>query len=157
MSGLSIAVIGAIAGCTDDAEGQADDSSAEDDAGGAGEDDTDESRTDDTGEDDEVEFTGDADAEVVVGPDGENVFEPEEVTVEQGALFEWVWDSDGHAVTPTDIPEDATWEEGSGTLDEGDEFEFMFDIAGEYEYVCESHEDDGMTGVIIVEEIGDDD
>lgn len=104
------------------------------------------------GGDDALDLTGERHVDVTVGLDNENVFDPQEVRVSQGAMVHWTADSSGHTVTPTDQPSDAAWDGATDPLDGGQEYEFTFEVPGEYEYVCEPHEDSDMTGVVYVEE-----
>lgn len=107
---------------------------------------------------------GPVEHEVIVGPDGNWEFDPEELTVNVGDTVVWFFDSPGHNVTshpdaPGDPenPEDAepfTSYEGDDHMsvnDEGTEFEHTFDVPGEYVYVCSPHIPQ-MTGTVIVEE-----
>lgn len=135
----------------DGREGEDDD--GEDDETGA----DNESEDGETGADNETDGgdeTGDGgDAEeVVVGPEGDFVFEPEELTISSGTTVTFVWDSDTHNIAVESQPEDADWEGHEEIENEGFEHEHTFEVPGEYEYVCEPHEAQGMTGTIIVEE-----
>lgn len=95
--------------------------------------------------------------EVIVGPGGSLVFEPETLEITPGTTVRWVWDSDMHNVVPESQPEDANWEgEGSPgtTFDTGHEYSHTFETLGTYEYVCTPHESAGMVGSIeVVEEL----
>ncbi|WP_101296379.1 plastocyanin/azurin family copper-binding protein [Halegenticoccus soli] len=85
--------------------------------------------------------------EVIVGPGGSLVFEPEELQIAPGTTVKFVWESDGHNV----VPNQGDW--GHQPLeDTGFEFEHTFEEVAEYEYVCEPHESAGMVGTIIVTE-----
>ena len=103
---------------------------------------------------------GDGDeATVVVGPDGNLVFDPAELTVEVGQTVTWTWESDMHNIVVESQPDGASWEGTEGgesqTYDSGHEYEFTFETAGTYEYVCAPHRSAGMTGSVTVEESGD--
>ncbi len=87
---------------------------------------------------------------VTVGPGGENVFEPESLSIQPGTTVQFVWDSDNHNVNPTEQPDDADWEGHEPIEDAGFEFESTFDVEGEYEYVCDPHVGVGMIGEISV-------
>jgi len=95
--------------------------------------------------------------EVLVGPGGNLVFEPEELTIEAGTTVRWVWESDNHNVVPQGQPEDAGWEgEGSSgtTFESGHEYSHTFETLGLYDYVCTPHESAGMVGSVeVVEQI----
>ena len=80
-----------------------------------------------------------AESDVVTVED--NKFEPKETTVAVGDTVTWEWKgSAAHNVTSDDFESDLISE---GT------FEYTFEEAGEYEYVCTVHP--GMTGTVIVE------
>ncbi|MFU8869066.1 DUF4397 domain-containing protein [Natronococcus sp.] len=109
----------------------------------------------DTEDEDEEAAEG---TRIHVGPDGENVFDPDELEVEVGTTVEFRWESDGHNVVPTSIPDRSGWEGEPEVLDEGACHSHTFDCEGVYEYVCEPHEDQGMVGEIhVVERDGEDD
>lgn len=116
-------------GGSDDEDGSdGDDSSGTDDGGGSG-----------------------GDNEVVVGPDGDLSFAPESLTVDAGTTVTFVWDSNTHNVVPNSQPDDADWEGHEDIEDSGFEYEYTFEVAGTYEYVCTPHESAGMVGEIVVE------
>ncbi|PSP97973.1 hypothetical protein BRC89_09960 [Halobacteriales archaeon QS_4_70_19] len=52
---------------------------------------------------------------IAVGPDGDLVFDPVEMTVSPGATVRWGRESDRHSVTPDSRPEGADWR-GTGLL-----------------------------------------
>lgn len=88
--------------------------------------------------------------EVLVGPGGDFVFDPEQLSIEPGTTVLWVWESDNHNVHPTELPDDADWE-GHVEIENTDfEYEFTFDVEGEYHYVCDPHVAQGMEGDVIV-------
>lgn len=67
---------------------------------GEGSDDTDGEDLDDTDDEDSDDADGEPDEhEVIVGPDGDWVFDPEEVTISVGDTVVWYFDSPGHNVT----------------------------------------------------------
>lgn len=92
--------------------------------------------------------------EVVVGPDGEFVFDPAELEIRPGTTVRWVWDSNNHNVVVDDQPEGAEWEGTEGgagtTYDAGHTYEFTFEQEGTYEYACEPHRAAGMLGTVVV-------
>lgn len=95
--------------------------------------------------------TAAAAATVAVGPGGDLVFEPETVEVDVGSTVLWRWDSGGHTVTPTDVPEGASWEgTGEETHDSGFSIRHTFEVEGRYDYVCGPHESAGMIGAVLV-------
>lgn len=106
------------------------------------------------GSDDDVEaLDAPEGTEVVeVGPNGNYVFDPEELTISTGTTVRFVWLSGTHDVAVSSQPEDADWS-GHGTIeDRGFSFEYTFEVPGRYEYVCTPHQARGMTGAIVVEE-----
>jgi plastocyanin len=88
--------------------------------------------------------------QIHVGAGGENVFDPAELEVEVGTTVEFRWDSDGHNVVPTSIPDRSSWEGEPEVLDEGACHSHTFRCEGVYEYICEPHEEQGMVGEIHV-------
>lgn len=108
---------------------------------------------------------GQANADVVVGPSGRLVFDPDALTVAVGDTVTWVFDSSGHNVSarPADndrveLPEGAAPfasygpEEGPFTLaSKGDVFEHTLEVAGMHQYVCIPHVSSGMVGRVVVE------
>ncbi len=134
-----------------------DDGAGDDDAGGEenGDADAEENGADSENGDGEDEENGEAEEgggteTVTVGPGGENVFEPESLSIQPGTTIQFVWDSDNHNVNPTEQPDDADWEGHEPLEDDGFEFESTFDVEGEYEYVCDPHVGVGMIGEISV-------
>ncbi|MFB6118810.1 plastocyanin/azurin family copper-binding protein [Halosegnis sp.] len=95
--------------------------------------------------------TPDADLTVIVGPDGNLVYDPEQATVDVGATVAWVWDSGGHSVTVESTPDGADWS-GTGTTlhDAGYVHEHTFDTEGVYDYYCNPHRSAGMIGQLTV-------
>lgn len=94
--------------------------------------------------------------EVVVGADGRTRFGPESFVLAVGGTVTWVWNGSGHNVVPDSQPEAADWSGTPGgrsrTYDEGYEYEYTFDVPGEYEYYCSVHRAFGMTGSFSVVE-----
>ncbi|PSP48951.1 halocyanin [Halobacteriales archaeon QH_7_69_31] len=93
--------------------------------------------------------------DVVVGPNGLLVFEPDEFTISAGATVTWEWDSDGHNVRPSSTPGGSDWSGTPGgdgtTYDEGYVHEHTFTTTGTYEYYCAPHRSAGMTGSFTVD------
>ncbi|MGB9963610.1 plastocyanin/azurin family copper-binding protein [Halobacterium sp. CBA1126] len=107
------------------------------------------------GESDELPGAGTTKT-VAVGPNGNNVFDPETVYVQPGATVQWVWESDGHNVAPDGIPDGASWEGHEPIENSGFEYEHTFDgPTGEYNYICTPHAQLGMEGVVVVNESGE--
>jgi plastocyanin len=75
-----------------------------------------------------------------------SVYEPAEITVTPGTTVTWVnHDEDDHTVTSTLDPKVLD----SGIFKQNESFEFTFDDAGTFNYICEVH--DWMTGTVTVE------
>ncbi|MFP8952842.1 plastocyanin/azurin family copper-binding protein [Natrialbaceae archaeon A-arb3/5] len=109
-----------------------------------------------------VEVRDEPAAEVTVGADGENEFDPEDAELEVGDVLRWVFEADGHNVSThpdaadeTSVPGDADHfasyegDDHDETVDEGEAFDHRFVAVGEYEYVCTQH--DEMEGTVAVE------
>jgi plastocyanin len=92
--------------------------------------------------------------EVAVGPNGQNVFDPETVYIQPGATVKWVWESDGHNVAPESTPEGATWDGHQPIENTGFEYQHTFETKGEFKYVCTPHASLGMKGSVVVNESG---
>ncbi len=96
--------------------------------------------------------------EVTVGPGGDLVFEPAELTIAPGTTVRWVWDSDNHNVVRSSQPEGADWDGTEGgdseTYNTGHEYSHTFTVEGTYEYYCTPHRSAGMVGSITVQEGG---
>ena len=106
------------------------------------------------------------DADVIVAPDGESIFQPDELTVPVGETVRWGFAEGGHNVScrPEDasevvLPSDAEPFATYGPDDDpdvtlvqrGETYEHIFEMTGEYTYVCIPHADSGMMGTIRVE------
>lgn len=106
------------------------------------------------------------DADVIAGPDSQNAFEPDELTVSMGETVTWGFTFGGHNVCcrPEDS-EEVTLPDGAkafasygsdeaperSVVPRGETYEHTFEVVGEYEYVCIPHVDQGMAGSIYVE------
>lgn len=95
---------------------------------------------------------------VSMATDGdEHHFDPHVSRVDTGGTVEWVLESGLHTATayhpdsdrPRRIPADAAAFD-SGTLQDGETFEHVFDVEGVYDYYCVPHEGVGMIGSVIV-------
>ncbi|MFW5958861.1 MAG: plastocyanin/azurin family copper-binding protein [Natronomonas sp.] len=102
----------------------------------------------------EVESNSEADETVLVGVNNSTTFDPESLEIESGTKVAFVWDSSGHNIAVREQPEMASWDGVPGVQDEGFSHSHMFDVRGEYEYVCEPHETQGMMGSILVNHDG---
>ena len=100
--------------------------------------------------------TDDVAQTVAVGPEFELRFAPESFEVAAGGTVRWVWESGGHNVIAAATPGGSDWSgtpEGTGrTFDEGYTYEYTFEVAGTYEYYCNPHRNNGMTGSFTVVE-----
>ncbi len=75
----------------------------------------------------------------------DNEFDPAQIEVSEGTTVTWTNEGESpHTVTASDGSFD------SGNLDPGATFSHTFDQAGEFSYVCEYHEADGMVGAVTV-------
>ena len=75
-------------------------------------------------------------------------FESSDVTITEGTRVEWINDAAiFHTITPDGHSE---WERAT-VSSAGDTFTHTFNTAGRYEYYCEPHRGQGMTGVITVQ------
>jgi plastocyanin len=105
-------------------------------------------------------------ADVVVGPEGDLVFEPAELTVPTGRTVTWGFASSGHNVScrpdhvdGVEIPDGAEPFASYGPdaaphrshVPQGETYGHTFDVPGTYTYVCVPHADRGMVGSVTVE------
>lgn len=93
---------------------------------------------------------------VAVGPEFQLRFAPETFEVAAGGTVRWVWESGGHNVVAASTPEGSDWsgtpDAPDRTFDEGYTYEYTFEVAGTYEYYCNPHRGNGMTGSFTVVE-----
>ncbi len=93
---------------------------------------------------------------VAVGPNGEFVYDPKELTVAVGDTVTWEWESNTHNIVVESQPAEADWPGTEGgatkTYDEGYTYEYTFEVPGTYEYYCSPHRNVGMVGTVVVEE-----
>ena len=96
--------------------------------------------------------------EVVVGPAGELVYEPEELEITPGTTVRWVWESDNHNIVVGEQPEGANWQGTPGgqntTYDTGYTYTHTFQTLGTYNYWCQPHKAAGMIADVVVSEGG---
>jgi plastocyanin len=89
-------------------------------------------------------------------------FEPAQVTIRAGEQVEWRNET-AHAHTVTANPERAAnpahviLPEGAEPFDSGEiapgaSFSYTFDVPGTYIYVCGPHEEQGMMGIVVVQD-----
>ncbi|MDH5020746.1 plastocyanin/azurin family copper-binding protein [Halobacterium rubrum] len=93
---------------------------------------------------------------VAVGPNNQNVFDPETVYVAPGDTVKWEWQgSVAHNVHATDVPEEAAWSAQTEVVSAPFEYSHTFEgPTGEYNYVCDPHASVGMEGTVVVNESG---
>jgi plastocyanin len=96
--------------------------------------------------------------EVIVGPDGNLVYDPATVYVAPGDTVHFVWESDNHNIVVEDQPEGANWEGTEGGANDlyntGHEYEYTFETLGTYTYFCQPHRTSGMVAEVVVNESG---
>lgn len=96
---------------------------------------------------------------VVVAPNGDHTFAPQDLTIRVGDKVHWVWESSGHTVTsgaggnadgrfcsPSDGACTSTTTSGAGAT-----YDHTFTSAGTFPYFCRPHRSSGMTGSVIVQ------
>ena len=76
----------------------------------------------------------------------DDVFSPKRTTISKGTLVTWRWQGDN----PHNVRSRGTKRFKSSGVKESGRHRYRFTKAGTYRYVCTIHEDDGMTGTIIV-------
>jgi plastocyanin len=105
-------------------------------------------------------------ADIVVGPDGRTVFDPEEFTASVGDTVEWYFDSPTHNVSAVpDHSQEVSIPDGAepfasygvdgnrGETEPADAtFSHTFETPGTYTYVCVPHVRVGMVADVVVEE-----
>jgi len=93
---------------------------------------------------------------VSVAADGEFRFDPDDFEIATGDTVRWTWAAGGHNVRATSTPSGSDWAGTPGgdgeTYGSDYTYEYTFDVAGEYDYVCIPHESLGMTGSFTVTE-----
>ncbi|MDQ4143368.1 MAG: plastocyanin/azurin family copper-binding protein [Actinomycetota bacterium] len=79
----------------------------------------------------------------------DNEFDPAQIDVQAGTTVTWTNDGEApHTVTASDGSFD------SGNLDPGQSYSVTFEEAGDFSYICEYHEGDGMVGAVTVAAAG---
>lgn len=128
---------------------------------GTGDDDDDAEGTEEGDDDDDTGATGGGESHVVEMND-QLKFDPETITVKVGDSVTWTTTGAvPHTSTcdPTKASNEANislpdgaepWD--SGNVNQGEEFSYTFEVAGEYKYICVPHELAGMVGTVVVEE-----
>jgi halocyanin-like protein len=87
---------------------------------------------------------------VHVGMHGQYSFAPAAIRVTPGTTVTWTWPDDGgaHNVVATD----GSFDSGEPVEGRTRSFEHTFEATGTHRYVCEPHREQGMKGVVAVEE-----
>lgn len=106
------------------------------------------------------------DADVIVAPDNQYVFEPEELTVTVGETVRWGFANSGHNLScrPEDAEEaslpdganpfasyDPDQDPNATLVSRGGTYAHTFEVAGRYTYVCVPHVGTDMIGTIQVD------
>lgn len=96
----------------------------------------------------------DGQARVAVGPGGNYVFDPGSdvtPTVPVGTEVTFEWENDNHSVVVDSKPADSDWTGTDGETFDADHTEsHTFTEPGRYEYFCQTHENLGMRGALVV-------
>ena len=150
----AVGLTGVIAGCTDDGgeptDGPENGGEETDDPENGGEEtDGSENGDEETNSSEDDQTDGGA-TMVLVGPEDQFIFEPEELTIDIGTAVEFVWESDTHNIAVVEGPDDG-WEGHETIEDAGFTHEHTFEVEGTYDYVCEPHESQGMVGTVVVQ------
>ncbi len=87
---------------------------------------------------------------VLVGPGGQFVFEPVNLTISTGDTVIWEWQNGGHSTTSDATSGAEVWD--SGILNNGATFYEVFTTLGTYPYHCTPHQALGMVGTITVQD-----
>lgn len=98
------------------------------------------------------DHTGQDAVTVDVGAAGGLAFGPPAIRVEPGATVTWEWTGNGGPHNVAEV--DGAFRSGETTPEVGTTFEYTFESAGEFRYVCEPHEAAGMKGAVVVEQTG---
>ena len=172
LRGLAAAGVVSVAGCTENGNDSGNGNTNNGDDGESTATDADEESTDtdadeeSTATDADGESTAtDADEEstetppsnpdqrVAVGANGLN-FEPEAFEISAGDTVLWEWEGSGHNIAVESQPPDANWpgEDEEFGYSEGHTHSHTFEVAGDYEYICEPHQGNGMEGRFTVSE-----
>lgn len=142
--------MGTLAGCS----GGGNDSTGNDgeDSEGGGTGDSEDGKDDGEDGDGGTESATPQEETVLVGPDTQNVFEPDSLEIPAGTRVRFVWESSGHSLLVDSQPDGAEWEGVEETQSEGYEHSHTFDVSGTYGYYCDVHQGFGMEGSITVTE-----
>ena len=88
--------------------------------------------------------------EVVVTVDSTNLrFSPESVTITEGDSIRFFWS--GELLAHNAVAYDGLFDSGDASRNVDYSFKFEVGTNGTHEYLCEPHEEFGMTGTVVVE------
>ena len=88
--------------------------------------------------------------EVVVTVDSTNLrFSPESVTITEGDSVRFFWS--GELLAHNAVAYDGLFDSGDASRNVDYSFKFEVGTNGTHEYLCEPHEEFGMTGTVVVE------
>lgn len=68
-----------------------------------------------------------------------------------GTLVEFVWITDNHNIVVDDQPDGADWDGYEPIENTGFEYDYTFEVEGEYDFHCAPHLAQGMVGTIVVD------
>jgi len=108
-----------------------------------------------TWEGETADATGAEEVTIDVGAEGNNgnfAFDPPAILIEPGAAITWEWTGAGGAHNVLHDVDDPLFRSGDPVQEEGATFEFTFEEAGVYPYVCVPHRSLQMKGVVVVGE-----
>lgn len=105
------------------------------------------------------------DADILAGPSGRFVFDPEEFTVNVGETVTWFFASAGHNVSGRPAASDhvelpqggepfSSYDPAAGPFElvpKGETFTHTFETPGDFQYVCVPHISSGMVGRVVVD------
>lgn len=133
---VGTATIGTLAGCSEGGNGGVE-----------------ETNGDGSNDGEETETEPEPEPETVrVGPDTQNVFDPDSLEIPVGTTVTFVWDSSGHSLLVDSQPDESEWGGVPETQSEEYEHSHTFEVPGTYEYYCETHQGFGMEGSITIAE-----
>ena len=97
-----------------------------------------------------IEEQASSQEEVVVTVDSTNLrFSPESVTITEGDSVRFFWS--GELLAHNAVAYDGLFDSGDASRNVDYSFKFEVGTNGTHEYLCEPHEEFGMTGTVVVE------
>lgn len=97
-----------------------------------------------------IEKQNTSQSEVVVSVDSTNLrFSPESVTITEGDSVRFFWS--GELLAHNAVSYDGLFDSGDASRNVDYSFTFEVGTNGTHEYLCEPHEEFGMTGTIVVQ------